>query len=108
MWKMPVKEPELMAILRSLHPERTSWYVVDEWKVDRSAIGIASPAYPHRVFYLSVFRMEPGIVTYGCEVRDPDDRGLVTVEEGVVSTDEVLHRIYAYLEGIQAPVVLDD
>src|SRR2546425_853755 len=55
------KDPALLAILARLERDlgATAFVVADDWEADLCAVGIASPANPRVVAYLSTWRQPP-------------------------------------------------
>lgn len=79
------KSAEIVDVVERLAADLgpTAFQIVDHWKVDLCAIGIASPAEPRQLAYISTFRSEPSRFSLELETPGPTDE---VTDYGVAGT----------------------
>lgn len=94
------KDASILDLIARLDLPRRGWIVVDHWEADCMAIGIATPADPRRLVYVSMYDEEPNRYYYECEIpagSAPNE--YVTAERGQSVDFEELERvIHRHLE----------
>lgn len=93
------KDESILALLSALEPQRRGWVVVDHWRGDRCAVGVARASEPRRLVYVSTFARGAGRYDYECELPSgPGETDYDSVDRGEnVSYDQLLGVLLRHL-----------